>query len=241
LLDAASSVDVGVGTVYTASVAGSSAGPGTIAPSGSVEFLDAGHPIGACSSQPLLSGAATCAVIYGSAGAHAITASYLGDANFTASSSPTVLVQAVATTGLPGSGLHNGPVGTIDATMSWIFYYTPSYTVVRELVVNGAPFGATVLIDCHGRGCPFAAHDVAVVDRKHCGADARSMCSAHTTVFITGGFQRRRLTVGARITVAIVRPDWDGKYYDFTIRARRAPRIQIACLPPGSTGPGGGC
>ena len=42
--------------------------------------------------------------------------------------------------------------------MQWTFHYTPAYTKVRYLSVIGAPVGASVVIDCHGRGCPFTEH-----------------------------------------------------------------------------------
>jgi hypothetical protein len=31
--------------------------------------------------------------------------------------------------------------------------------------------------------------------------------------------------------VSVIRPGWIGKSYRFTIRARRAPRVQIGALP----------
>ena len=238
-LDASSSVSVGTRTIYIATVTTSSTGVGVIVPNGAVEFVDAGQPIGSCSSQPLMDGAATCAVRYGSAGAHAITARYLGDANFAASSSPTELVQAI-TTPAGGAGTAGMP-GAITSTMQWTFYYARSYTMVRELVVNGASRGATVLVGCHGRGCPFARRAIDVADGKDCSVKMRRMCSAHGTVLITPGFENRHLGVGARITVAIMKPSWVGKYYGFTAEAGRGPRVQIACLAPGASRPGGDC
>lgn len=236
-LDASSPVGVGIRTIYTATVTTSSTGSGMIEPNGAVEFLDAGQPIGSCSSQPLLDGAATCAVSYRAAGEHAITARYLGDANFAASSSPTELVNATAT---PISGAEGVP-GAITSTMQWWFYFTPSYTIVRALVVNGTSVGATVSVGCHGHGCPFARRAINVADQESCSVKTRRMCSAHGTVLITPGFENRHLGVGARITVAITKPSWVGKYYAFTIQARRGPRVQIACLAPGARRPGGGC
>jgi hypothetical protein len=67
------------------------------------------------------------------------------------------------------------------------------------------------------------------------------MCLEGGSFVITPGFTRRRLRVGTRITVDIVRPNWVGKYYRFTVRSRRAPRIQISCLAPGGSIPGQGC
>jgi len=239
-LDASSSVAVGIRTIYTATVTASSTGLGAMEPGGVVEFLDAGQPIGSCSSQPLMDGAATCAVTYGGAGAHAVTARYLGDANFAASSSPTELVRATPTPA-GGAGTAESALGSVTSTMQWTFSYAPSYTMVRALVVNGTSLGATVLVDCHGRGCPFARRAIAVADDKQCSVKMRRMCSAQGTVLITPGFENRHLGVGARITVAIMKPSWVGKYYAFTIEAARGPRVQIGCLAPGASRPGGDC
>jgi Big-like domain-containing protein len=87
---------VGASVTYTATVTPGVAGASR--PSGSVEFLDGGAPIGSCSSQPLaLSGTASCALSYASAGTHTITALYSGDASFnisTSSPAQTVTVEA---------------------------------------------------------------------------------------------------------------------------------------------------
>ena len=231
-LDVSSSVSVGAGTTYTASVAPPAARPGPIEPTGSIEFLDGGQPISSCSSQPLIQGVASCAVTYTAAGAHQVSARYVGDANFTASSSPTEQVNAA---------FDLSPVlGRIAVTMQWGFYFTPAYTQVRNLAVNGVLSGATVLVQCHGRGCPFAHRATLLTSRVRCGKKAR-MCFTGGSFLITPGFGSRQLAVGARVTVAITRPNWVGKYYGFTIRSRRAPRIRIACLAPGGSVPGQGC
>lgn len=232
-LDASTSVDVGQSTTYTASVTSLSAGLGPIEPTGTVEFLDNGLPIGSCQSQPLTTGGATCAVSYTGAGAHSITARYLGDSNFTESSSPSEPVSVVA--------VPVGVLGTITSTMQWTFYYTPSYTRIRALMLNGVPSGATVLLKCHGRGCPFARQAAPIGTIARCGKKSSHMCSTHGTFNLTPGFAKHRLRVGTRLTVTITLPNWIGKYYTFTVRARRGPRIQVGCLAPGSASPGGGC
>jgi len=231
-LDVSSSVNVGAGTTYTASVGPPAARPGPIEPTGSVEFLDAGQPISSCAGRPLNAGVATCTVTYAAAGVHQISARYGGDANFAGSSSPTELVSAA---------LHPPPVaGTIASTMQWAFYYTPKYTQVRNLAVNGVSAGATVLVGCRGGGCPFGQRAASLSTRALCGRKAR-MCLMGGSFRITPGFASRRLAVGARITVEITRPHWVGKYYRFTIRSRQAPRVLISCLAPGASVPGQGC
>ncbi len=232
-LDASNTVNVGAGTTYTATVAPPADRPGPIEPSGSVEFFDGGQPIVSCLSQPLIGGGATCTVTYKSAGTHSITARYGGDANFTSSGSPPRAVKAVR------APLH--VLGTITSTMQWTFYYTPSYTKVLALVVNGASPGATVLVNCHGRGCPFVRRANAVTKTRPCGAKGKRRCPTHGRINLTPALQNHRLRVGARINVEVVRPGWIGKYYMFTVRSGRGPRVQISCLAPRGNRPGVGC
>jgi len=95
-------------------------------------------------------------------------------------------------------------------------------------------------VRCHGRGCPFARRVALITSRWRRGKRAR-ICFTGASFVITPGFGSRHLRVGARITVEIIRPRWVGKYYSFTARSRRAPRIQISCLAPGGDLPGQGC
>ena len=46
---------------------------------------------------------------------------------------------------------------------------------------------------------------------------------------------------GTQITIEIRRPRFVGKYYSFTVRSRKAPRVQIACLAVNGTRPNVGC
>jgi hypothetical protein len=232
-LAATASVSVGSSTTFTASVAPPAARLGPVDPTGSVEFLDGGQPIASCAGQTLSAGQATCTVTYTAAGAHQITARYVGDPNFTGSTSQAESVSAVP--------LSTDVLGTITSTMQWAFYYTPSYTQVRALVVNGVLPGSTVLVKCHGKGCPFAHHSTLLGKRARCGQKNKGMCSASGSFLVTPGFASHHLRVGARITVEIIRPSWVGKFYSFTVRSRQGPRIQIGCLAPGGSVPGQGC
>ncbi|MGN6868180.1 MAG: Ig-like domain repeat protein [Solirubrobacteraceae bacterium] len=223
-LTATSSVSVGASTTYTAAVApGSHSGP--VQPTGSVAFLDGSTPIDSCESQTLAAGLAMCTVSYAAPGTHQITARYSGDGNFNGSSSP---VSQVSAASVPSTVL-----GTISATMQWAFYFTPKYTLVRNLVVNGVSPGASVVVKCQGRGCPFTRRATVLTKGKRCGRKAKRSCLPPGTVNLTNSFTGRHLAVGARITVSIVRPSWVGKSYTFTVRPRRGPRVQIGSLPVG--------
>jgi hypothetical protein len=203
--------------------------PGSLIPGGSVQFMDQGQAIGSCSAQPLGTlSTATCTVSYQRLGPHAITAAYGGDAGFDGSTSGPLTVAPQA-------------LGTINATMQWTFRYTPMYTQVRTLIVNAAPLGATVLLKCHGRGCPFAKRAIAAARTKRCGDQGRHRCATHGVVDLTRRFRHRHLAPGARITVEIIKSGWVGKYYSFTVRARRRPLVRLACTAPGTTSPGAAC
>jgi hypothetical protein len=231
-LDVSPTTDVGVGTTYTATVNPPAARPGPILPSGSVEFLDGGQPIPACAHQPVWNGGATCTVTYHAAGGHKISADYLGDANFTGSLSPAEAVNVVAP---PANALR-----AITSTMQWTFYYSPSYTKVLALVINGAA-GNRVVVNCRGHGCPFAKRSARVSNSRRCSSQQRACQTPRGTMDLTPEFRNKMLKVGARIAIALTRPGWVGKYYSFVVRAGQGPRVRIRCLAPGRSTPGGSC
>ena len=88
---------------YAATVAPDDAG--AVEPSGAVQFLDEGIPIGACSNQRLSAGASSpvayCTLSYETPGSHNITATYAGDDNFTGSTSPQPQVVTVHASAAP--------------------------------------------------------------------------------------------------------------------------------------------
>ena len=222
-----SQADVGRAMSFRAVVTPSQ--PGSLAPAGTVEFLDSGLAIGSCISQPLgLFSAATCTVSYKKLGAHVITASYGGDASFAGSTSGPVTVAVQA-------------LGALKATMQWTFHYTPTYTQVRALVLDAVPPGATVLLKCRGHGCPFAKRVIVADKRKPCGPKGRHRCATHGVIDLAPRFRQQHLVPGVRITVEIIKAGWVGEYYRFTMRARHRPRVWFACTAPGTTSPGAPC
>jgi hypothetical protein len=218
-------VTVGDKVTYAAAPTGLA---GAVSPSGVVKFLDRGKTVRSCTRRPLHAGTATCTVRYRTTGRHRITAVYRGDLNFLAS--PASTSQSVRVLAR----------GTIMSTMLWTFAFRPTYTKILAFSVNAAPVGATVVVKCNGSGCPFAKRSTPV---RRCRSTPSNACKqeASATIGLEASFRRRRLHVGTGVSVQILRPGWIGKYYLFTMRAGRGPKIKISCLAPGRTVPGRGC
>ncbi|HUA44483.1 MAG TPA: invasin domain 3-containing protein [Solirubrobacteraceae bacterium] len=233
-VDASKTTGVGDTTTYTATVQPPMDRPGPIEPTGTVEFLDGGQPIHSCLNQSLTAGGAVCTVTYGSAGTHTVSARYNGDPNFNGSTSTPETVSVVP--------LPPDVAGIIASTMQWTFSFTPSYTKVLALVVNGLAPQATVSVTCHGHGCPRAKRLGTTAKAKRCQTTGpNNGCAGLRTVDLTAAFRNRLLRAGTRIAVTITRPGWIGKSYTFVARAGRRPLIEIACLAPGAMRPGAGC
>lgn len=229
-LDVSSKVDTGSSTTFTATVNPPASDAGPLLPGGSIEFLDAGQPIPACMNQPVFNGGATCTITYQKAGSHTITAAYQGDSNFSGSLSGPAPVTVVA----PRAKAPR----MLSPTMQWTFFYSPTYTRVLALVINGVG-GDKVLVLCHGLGCPFSKRSAHIPAPRACPAKTSGSCQVH--VGLTSVFHDRRLRVGSWIRIWITRSGFIGKYYGFTMRPRQGPRIRISCLAPGASKPGARC
>lgn len=204
--------------VATLGVPVSNAGP--TLPSGSIEFLDGGQPISGCANQALSNLTATCAVSYSSPGTHSISAFYSADSNFTGSTSSASTVQIVA-----GAAKKPTVRGSLGSTLGWRVFFHPHYSELTELEAFAIPKGTSVLVQCFGKSCPFAKWHLTRVGR----------------IDLLARFRHRHLRAGTRITVRMTRQHWLGKYYSFTIRAGRAPKVVSTCLAPGAVKPGVGC
>jgi Bacterial Ig-like domain (group 3) len=205
---------------YTATLVLPLSNSGPIEPAGSIEFLDHGQPIQGCLSQPLSKLTATCSVQYQSLGTHNISAMFSGDANFTASNSSPSSVQIV-------KGSAPVVLGFVSSTLQWTFYYHPAYTQVILMKAFGIANGTHVLVVCRGGGCPFHKWQTA--------------STSGGSINLLPVFHHHHLSAGSQITVRLTHPHWVGKYYSFTIRGGRPPRIGLACLAVGRTAPGVGC
>ncbi|HEX4008809.1 MAG TPA: Ig-like domain-containing protein [Solirubrobacteraceae bacterium] len=203
---------------------------GSPLPTGTVTFLDHGKPIPGCARRPVSRLVATCSVTYYLAGRHAITAAYAADPTFAAARSATasLTVSPIAVT------------GRIAATMKWTFYFTPTYTEVVRIALDGVADGSTVQVGCHGTGCPFVTRRHLLVAPR-CATTQPATCATSTGLSLTPDLAGDKLGIGAQLTVSISHPNDVGKYYSFIVRARVQPAVRIACLAPASPLPGAGC
>jgi ELWxxDGT repeat protein len=173
------------GQVVTYSVAVISNVPGSGTPTGKVQFLDGATIL---STVSLSFGVATLKFNALTVGSHTITARYVGDGNFTASTdaaSPTPLVQTVTTD------------NTATALTSW----DSGNAVVRETVT----FIATVTQRAPGTLTPRGSV-VFTINGESGPAIQLSFGRATTTLFVASG------SAGAKFTVTAAYTNSDGSF-----------------------------
>ena len=209
------------------------AGTTGVSPTGTVVFLDGEKAIKGC-TPTLAAGVAHCTVSYNRLGRHAISADYLGDGNFSGSSTRAHALAVVVAE----------PSGFVSSLMTWTFDYRPQYTRVSTLMVTGVQPGLEISVGCTGRGCPRQRY-VESIKRaacsKHGGSGNHATHGRCTDVNLAKHFAGRKLGVGATLTVRLTHRGWLGKYYSFVVRHGRKPKIDTACLAVGQTRPGAGC
>ena len=215
---------------YTASVAPRSTPARPVQVSGTVTFMDRGKTIRGCSGRRLVKSSASCQVRYTGLGAHRITARYSGNADFGASTSA---VGKVAIGRLSPN--------YVTSVMQWYVHYSPTHTNFTSWLAYGVPTGSSFYFTCHGQGCPFATHTLAVANSARCTTKGKSKCPTSRTINLEPVFGSARLAVGTTVTVSILRCGWYGKHYTLKIRSRHAPSSAIATLPIGVTRPGIRC
>ena len=117
-----------------------------VSPTGVVEFLDGKKLIKTC-KPTLANGVAHCPVTYKNLGSHSISADYLGDGNFSGSSTHVHKLAVVVAK----------PTGYVSSLITWTFNFKPRYTRVTTLTVTGVQPGLTISVQCLGRGSPNTA------------------------------------------------------------------------------------
>jgi hypothetical protein len=105
-----------------------------------------------------------------------------------------------------------------------------SGTTFRTLQVRNVPAGSTVRATCRTKRAS---------QKKRCPRAFRKSAASGTVTL--KGFTRRRLPVGAVITITVAKPNAIGAAKVLTIRRGKAPRVVSRCLPAGSLRPAAAC
>ena len=111
-----------------------------------------------------------------------------------------------------------GRVSAVVAFAARTFSRSARFTSLR---VTEAPAAASVLVTCKGKGCPKSR---------------TFTVSQRGSVSLTRMFRKRRLRVGAVVTVAITTPNAIGKVRRLTVGRGRV-RGKTLCLSPGAVSP----
>ena len=123
---------------YTAVIAATAPASGT--PTGTVTFMDGATAIGGCIAQAVIGGVAGCATVYAGVGAHAVTAAYGGDANFSGSSSP--LLTQTTNQGATATNLSSSVNPSVSGE-AVIF----TVTVAAVAPATGTPSGSVLFLN----------------------------------------------------------------------------------------------
>ena len=153
---------------YTATVIPSDAGPSI--PTGAVQFDDSDTELGECPAQPLISGevlsTASCQVRYPGSSVHEVDAVYLGDANFTASTSSPQTV-SVHLEPQHGNGAVLGSSTTTQPSLRSRVLLMSMRFAVRLTIGTDAKLNCTP-----GEGCAGSL-TLSIITRAHRGARAK--------------------------------------------------------------------
>jgi hypothetical protein len=133
------------------------------------------------------------------------------------------------------------PPSRIGSVMVWGFDRHRHDVVVKSLIVEKLPQGATVQTQtCNGRRCQTFTAAARRTVTRHChNGHCTSKLKPAQVLDLSSHFRNRRLPTTAQITVRVSKAGWVGKVFIFPMNAPNSPRI--SCLAPGATVPGQGC
>ena len=101
------------------------------------------------------------------------------------------------------------------------------FTKLLTLSVKNLPAGATVRVTCktkkkkqQKKGCPYKS-------KRFTTSGARASLNLRKP------FAKKKVPVGAKITVKIAAPGFIGKQITYTVRKAKIPKSLVQCVPPG--------
>jgi hypothetical protein len=114
------------------------------------------------------------------------------------------------------------PARYFDSTFTHTWSLAPRCSEPTALKNSGIPSGASVLIVCHGGGCPFGSRTLPV-------------SGSHMSVAAV--LHGARLKPRSQIWFAVTAPGDVGKVALFKVAPGRVPAEKLECLPPGVMAP----
>jgi hypothetical protein len=101
------------------------------------------------------------------------------------------------------------------------------YTKLRTLAVKNLEAGSAVRVTCktkkkkqQKKGCPYKS-------KRFTTSGARARLNLQKP------FKKKKVPVGAKITISITAPNFIGKRITYTMRKSKIPSSRVLCVPPG--------
>jgi hypothetical protein len=110
----------------------------------------------------------------------------------------------------------------IHSPVAYTWFFTPLYSVAKELSVSSLPTGGRVQLLCTGPGCGGVSLTARVSKR---------------TMSLLRALHGERLRPHATLEVIISAPNSIDRVVRFTVRAGAPPAFALLCRPPGARGP----
>jgi large repetitive protein len=217
---------------YTAMVTATAPATGT--PTGVVTFMDGASGIPGCVADALVGGVASCSVVYAASGAHAITAVYGADLNFTGSTSP-VLTQTINQGATAAAVTSSVSPSVSGEGVSF------TATVTAVVPASGTPTGTVSFLDgasiIAGCGAQPLVAGVATCGVTYAGVGTHAITAAYGgDANFTGSISpilTQTVSQGATATVVVssVNPSVSGQGLTYT--------VAVSALAPASGTPTG--
>jgi hypothetical protein len=114
--------------------------------------------------------------------------------------------------------------GRVESTVSTMFGRDGENVGIALMDIRNVPAGATIVLTCTGRGCPFESKTI---------ESERALAALQLGKY----FGETKLKPGTVIEIRISRASSIGKVFRYQTQATGNPRITTKCLPPGAKTP----
>jgi len=122
------------------------------------------------------------------------------------------------------------PPPQLESHLRWILILRHGHLIVASLAVEDLPRTATLVVSCHGSGCPFARRRFPV---SRNASRCLHTCGVHAIrVQIASIFKRRALAAGTHIVLRVTNRGGIGKIFKLTLRSNSQTQLRTECMAP---------